>query len=54
MVANKLKLNEDKTEVLIGTRQQLTEIDFTSIHVGDEPSTVLRRLKIWAVYSTKA
>ena len=37
MVRDRLKLNEDKTEVvLIGTRQQLAKVNVTSIVVGDE------------------
>ncbi|XP_068716864.1 uncharacterized protein [Montipora capricornis] len=37
MVRDHLKLNEDKTEVvLIGTRQQLAKVNVTSIAVGDE------------------
>jgi len=37
MVRDRLKLKEDKTEVvLIGTRQQLAKVNVTSIAVGDE------------------
>ena len=37
MVRDRLKLNEDKTEVvLIGTRQQLAKVNVTSIAVGNE------------------
>ena len=37
MTRDRLKLNEDKTEViLIGTRQQLAKVNVTSIAVGDE------------------
>ena len=37
MIRDRLKLNEDKTEViLIGTRQQLAKVNVTSIAVGDE------------------
>ena len=35
MLTNKLKLNDEKTEILlIGTRQQLEKVDFNSIRVG--------------------
>ena len=37
MVRDRLKLNEDKTEVLlIGTRQQLAKVNVKSIAVGDQ------------------
>ena len=51
MIRDRLKLNEDKTEViLIGTRQQLAKLNVTSIAVGDEtieakPS--VRNLESW-------
>ena len=36
MQADKLKLNENKTEVmLIGTRQQLSKINLCTLTVGD-------------------
>ena len=36
MHADKLKLNENKTEVmLIGTRQQLSNVNLTTLTVGD-------------------
>ena len=37
IIRDRLKLNEDKTEVLlIGTRQQLAKVNVTSIAAGDE------------------
>ena len=37
MISDRLKLNKDKTEVLlIGTRQQLAKVNVSSIAVGDE------------------
>ena len=51
MVRDHLKLNEDKTEVLlIGTRQQLTKINVKSIAVGDqtiEAKPSVRNLGSW-------
>ena len=37
MARNRLMLNEDKTDfLLIGTRQQLVQVNFTCITVGSE------------------
>ena len=51
MIRDRLKLNEDKTEViLIGTRQQLAKVNVTSIAVGDEtiePKPSVRNLGSW-------
>ena len=48
---NSLKLNDDKTEfVMIGTRQQLAKIRFSSIRVGNydiDASLSVRNLGAW-------
>ena len=51
MLTDKLKLNKDKTEfMLIGTKQQLSKINFDSLTVGSidvAPVTVARNLGTW-------
>ena len=51
MLADKLKLNDDKTEfIIIGTRQQLAKVSVDSLCIGDEiikPSSVVRNLGSW-------
>ena len=50
MLTDSLKLNDDKSELIIGTPQQLTKIDIGSIRVGDcNVSTVTsaRNLGSW-------
>ena len=48
MVRDRLKLNEDKMEVvLIGTGQQLAKVNVTSIAVGDETIEANLQLEIW-------
>ena len=51
MHANKLKLNENLTEVmLIGTRQQLRKVNLTTLTVGDTSVATIdnaRNLGVW-------
>ena len=51
MLTDKLKLNENKTEVmLIGTKQQLSKVNIDSLTVGSidiAPVTVARNLGTW-------
>ena len=51
MHADKLKLNENKTEVmLIGTRQQLSKVNLTTLTVGDTSVATVdkaRNLGVW-------
>ena len=51
MQANKLKLNENKTEVmLIGTRQQLSKVNLGTLTVGDTSVAIVnkaRNLGVW-------
>ena len=51
MQADKLKLNENKTEVmLIGTRQQLSRVNLGTLTVGDTTVATVnkaRNLRIW-------
>jgi len=51
MIADKLKLNDDKTECLIiGTRQQLSKVHIEKLSVGDvsvTTTTVARNLGTW-------
>jgi hypothetical protein len=51
MLADKLKLNDDKTEfIIIGTRQQLAKVSVDSLCIVDEiikPSSVVRNLGSW-------
>lgn len=45
MHADKMKLNETKTEVmLIGTRQQLSKVDLTTLTVGDASVVTVDRV----------
>ena len=51
MFQNKLKLNDSKTEfMIIGTPQQTSKLDVTSIKVGNslvKPSKTVRNLGLW-------
>ena len=51
MIRDQLKLNDDKTEfLLIGTKQQLEKVNFSSITVGDaliEATSEVRNLGSW-------
>ena len=51
MQADKLKLNENKTEVmLIGTRQQLSKVNLGTLTVGDTSVAIVnkaRNLGVW-------
>ena len=51
MIRDQLKLNDDKTEfLLIGTKQQLEKVNFSSITVGDaliEAKSEVRNLGSW-------
>ena len=51
VTALKLKLNDDKTEfLLIGNKQQLEKVNFSSITVGDaliEAKSEVRNLESW-------
>ena len=51
MLQNKLKLNDSKTEfMIIGTPQQTSKLDVTSIKVGNslvKPSKTVRNLGLW-------
>ena len=51
MLADKLKLNDNKTEfIIIGTRQQLAKVSVDSLCIGDEiikPSSVVKNLSSW-------
>ena len=52
MIRDQLKLNhDDKTEfLLIGTKQQLEKVNFSTITVGDvliEPKPEVRNLELW-------
>ena len=51
MLADKLKLNDNKTEfIIIGTRQQLAKVSVDSLCIGDEiikPSSVVKNLGSW-------
>ena len=51
MIRDQLKLNDDKTEfLLIGTKQQLEKVNFSSNTVGDaliEPKPEVRNLESW-------
>ena len=51
MLNDKLKLNDSKTEFLIiGTRQQLSKVNFNTLHVGDAyitPSNEIKTLGSW-------
>ena len=44
MQADKLKLNENKTEVmLIGTRQQLSKVNLGTLTVGDTSVAIVNK-----------
>ena len=46
MLADKLKLNDDKTEfIIIGTRQQLKKVTFNTLRVGNTLVTSLSNAK---------
>ncbi|XP_028403429.1 uncharacterized protein LOC114526128 [Dendronephthya gigantea] len=51
MLANKLKLNDDKTEfIIIGTKQQLAKVSVDSLRIGNEmikSSCVVKNLGSW-------
>ena len=51
MLADKLKLNDNKTEfIIIGTRQQLAKISVDSLCIGDDiikPSSVVKNIGSW-------
>ena len=51
MQSDKLKLNENKTEVmLIGTRQQLSKVNLGTLTVGDTSVAIVnkaRNLRVW-------
>ena len=47
MQADKLKLNENKTEVmLIGTRQQLSKVNLGTLTVGDNSVVIVNKAEI--------
>jgi len=46
MLADRLKLNDDKTEfIIIGTRQQLAKVSVDSLCIGDETITLSNEVK---------
>ena len=51
MIADKMKLNDDKTEfMLLGTQQQLSKVCIEKLFVGDvtvTPVSVSRNLGVW-------
>ena len=55
MHADKLKLNENKTEVmLIGTRQQLSKVNLTTLTVGDiSVATVDNTQNLWVWFDSQ-
>ena len=49
MLANRLMINDSKTEeMLVGTRQQLSQVSTKGIREGDEVMPLLAQLKILA------
>ena len=51
MLANRLMINDSKTEVmLVGTRQQLSKVSVESIRVGDDVITSVSTVKNFGVY----
>ena len=51
MLANRLMINDSKTEVmLVGTRQQLSKVSVEGIRVGDEVIASVSTVKSLGVY----
>ena len=51
MLANRLMINDSKTEVmLVGTRQQLSKVSVEGIRVGDDVITAVSTVKKLGVY----
>ena len=51
MLANRLMINDSKTEVmLVGTRQQLSKVSVEGIRVGDEVIASVRTVKNLGVH----